>query len=136
MNADIDTNKEILTFLSNFEGLHLEAYWDFKQWSIWHWSKSFKWEVITQEEAETRARVRIQWIVDRYELWNLDIDYKKAIVSYVYNLWSLSSKQQWLLENNYYCALWNDFTLYVYAWWKRLGWLEKRRYAERNLLCK
>lgn len=133
--ADVETNKQILEFISQFEWLHLVAYWDYKQWSIWHWVKSFKWEVITQEEAEIRARIRIQEIKDRYKLWNYSIEVQQAVVSYVYNLWSLSISQQWKLNNNYFCALWNDFKQYVYAWWNKLGWLVKRRQAEYNKLC-
>lgn len=115
--------------------MHLIAYWDYKQWSIWAWTPSYKWETITKEEAEARARIRIQSIRDRYKLWNLDIEYQKAIVSFVYNIWSLTPNQQWLLNNNYYCALWNNFTLFTYAWWKQLRWLVNRRWSERNLLC-
>lgn len=135
-NADVETNKQILEFIAKFEGLHLEAYWDYKQWSIWYWTKSHKWEVITQEEAEIRARIVIQNIRERYKLWEHPLEVQIAVTSFVYNLWSLRNNQIWLLNNWYYCALWNDFTHYVYAWWKRLQGLVNRRYAERNLICK
>jgi GH24 family phage-related lysozyme (muramidase) len=61
--------------------------------------------VITKEEAEKRARQRIQSIRERYSLSHLEINKQKAIVSFVYNIGSLTQKQQWLLNNEYYRAL-------------------------------
>lgn len=64
------------------------------------------------------------------------MDKQKAIVDYIYNIWSLNSKQKWLLNNWYDKALANNFLLYTYAGWKQLSWLIKRRHSEFNLLNK
>jgi GH24 family phage-related lysozyme (muramidase) len=127
---------EILSFLATFEWMHLKYYWDYKQYSIWYWTPSYKWEVITKEEAEKRAYERINRELDRYNLRWLDINHQKAIVSFVYNIWSLTNSQRRMINNWYYCALWNNFLLYINAWWKPLEWLRRRRQRERNLLCK
>lgn len=72
-------------------------------------------------------------------MYNINLNYQKAIVSYVYNIWSMNNKQQRLLNNGNYCALWNDYNKYIYItinWEKQIAWwLVKRRQAERNLLC-
>jgi len=138
--SDKEINQEILDFLWNFEWEHLIAYWDFKQWSIWYGTPSYKWEVITSEEAEKRWRQRIQSIRDRYNLQDYSIDTQKAVVSFVYNIWSLNQKQVNLLKNEYYRALWNDFLQYnkiTIDWEKEIAWwLVKRRQAEFNLLTR
>jgi len=131
---DKEINWLALEFISSYEGMTLVAYDDWKQWSIWYGSKSYRWEKITQEEAEKRARIVIQNIREKYKLYNHPIYKQIAITSFVYNIWSLTQKQLWLLENYYYTALWNDFKLYNKANWKVLKGLEKRREAEANLL--
>lgn len=130
-----EINQLILDYIASFEWLRLEAYEDWPwRYSIWYWTKSFKWERITEEEARKRARIVIQSIRERYWLFDLDLNKQKAIVSFVYNIWSLTSRQNWLLQNWYYRALWNDFLLYNKANWKNLWWLVKRRESEFNLL--
>jgi GH24 family phage-related lysozyme (muramidase) len=118
----------------------LKAYWDFKQWSIWYGTPSYKWEVITSDEADKRWRQRIQSIRDKYNLQDYSIDVQKAVVSFAYNIWSLNKKQVNLLKNEYYRALWNDFIQYnkiTIDWEKVIAWwLVKRRQAEFNLLIK
>ena len=142
---DKEINWLALEFISWFEWLRLEAYDDWKnpdwstRYSIWKWTKSYKWEKITQEEAEKRARIVIQGIREKYKLHTHPIDKQIAITSFIYNRWSLDNEQQRLLENYYYTALWNDFKKYIYftnsKWEKKIAWwLVKRREAEANLL--
>jgi len=132
-----EINEKILEFISKFEGVRLKAYWDIKHWSNWYGTPSYKWEVITLQQAKDRARIRIQSIREKYSLDNYKLNVQTAVVSYVYNIGSLTNKQQWLLENWYYTALWNDFKLYngYYKDWKKivLRWLVLRRNAETNL---
>lgn len=140
-----EVNQLILEFIWNFEWFRTEAYPDWLnpdwtiRYSIWKWTKSFKWETITKEEADKRSRQVIQNIKTKYNLFDLDLNKQKAIVSFVYNIWSLTKQQQWLLNNGYYCALWNDMSNYINItidWEKVIAWwLVKRRQAERNLLC-
>ena len=138
--SDSEINQLILNHIAQYEWKHLKAYLDFKQWSIWYWTPSYKWETITNEEADKRARQVINNIRIKYSLYDQNLAQLKAIVSYVYNIWSLNKKQQRLLNNWMYCALWNDFAKYIYItvnWEKKIAWwLVKRRQAERNLLCK
>lgn len=134
----VEINTYIVEFIRDFEWLRLEAYWDINHWSIWMWTPSYKWERITEQEAIKRVRIKIQSIKDRYNLHNYSLDVQKAVVSFIYNIWSLNSDQIRLLENWYYKALWNDFKLYnwYYKDWKKivLRWLQKRRNSEAELL--
>lgn len=130
-----EINQKILDFISWFEWYRECAYNDWKQFSIWYWTKAkSKNECITKEEADKRARIVIENIKNKYWLNHLDLNKQKAIISFVYNIWSLSNKQIWLLNNWYFRALGNDFLLYNKAWWQILWWLVKRRQAEFNLL--
>ncbi len=138
--TDQEVNQLILEYIAQYEGMHLKSYYDINHYSIGYWTPSYKWEVITKKEADKRARKIIQNIRTKYELYDLNLAHQKAIVSYVYNIWSMNKKQQWLLNNGNYCALWNDYNKYIYItidWEKQIAWwLVKRRQAERNLLCK
>ena len=137
-DKDIKTfDDKLFDFIVQFEGFQEKAYWDFKQWSIWFWTPSFKWETITREEAKKRKQEHINYIVERNTFIN-DIkndNHKIAIISFIYNVWSLKPYQKWYINKWYFCALWNDFLKYKYAWWKVAWWLVKRRQAERSLLC-
>ena len=132
----IKNDKEILKHLADWEGLRLSSYKDWPtRYSIWYGTKSYRWEVITKNEADNRWMKVIWKIVTNYNLNRLDINKQKALVSFVYNVWSLNKKQKTLLKQNYYCALWNDLLNYKHSNWKVLWWLVKRRTSERNLLC-
>lgn len=135
-----EKNQKILDFIWLFEWLHFKAYKDFKQFSICYWNKSFEWETSTKEECDKRWRFKIQSIIDRYWLYDLDINKQTAIVSFVYNIWNLSNKQLWLIKQWYWKALANDFKLYnkITVNWNKViaWWLVKRRQAEFDLLTK
>jgi GH24 family phage-related lysozyme (muramidase) len=128
--------QEILRHLSDWEWLHLSSYKDGPtRYSIWYWTKSHKGEVITKSEANHRWRKVIWHIVEKYKINNIDLNKQKAIVSYVFNIWSLSKQQKQLLNNKMYCWLGNNFIKYIHSNWKVLRWLVKRRNNEKELLC-
>ena len=135
-----EATTEILEFIKKYEWLKLTAYWDVKHFSIWYWTRSFQGETITQQEAERRAKEHIQMVLDRYQLNNKPIWVQIAVVSFVYNIWSLNNSQMRLLRNWYYRALWNNFLQYnkMRINWELVtaNWLVKRRQAEFNLLIK
>lgn len=121
------------------------TYWDIKQWTNWWGTKAMhRWETINKKEANKRGRIEVQRIRTLYKLDNHPLLAQKAVVSFVYNLGSLTNDQQWLLSNKYYSALWNDFKLYnwIYVINKKtgekekkvLGGLVKRRGEEDRLL--
>jgi GH24 family phage-related lysozyme (muramidase) len=127
-------NKDILNFISKYEGVHLTAYWDINHYSIWYGTPSYKWEVISKKEADRRRMERIQRIKNVYGLNSLSTNKQIAIVSFIYNIWSLTKKQQWLLENNHIKALANNIKQYQFSKWQKLKWLTRRRYAEYALI--
>ena len=133
-NVKPNDNAEILRFIANFEWKHLQSYWDFTHYSIGYGTPSFKWEEIDDEEADRRAIERIQKIKNYYNLNSLSLNRQKALVSFIYNIWSLNKEQQWLLKNDYIKALANNMKQYQFSKWKKLGWLTKRRNAEYNIL--
>lgn len=131
----IDTVQEdTLAFILKFEWLHTTAYWDVKRYSIWCWTISYKWEVITKEEAEYRCRKRIDTKRRQYDLYKYDDNVEIALLSFNHNIWSMPYAYSWYLDNWYYTALGNLMRKYIHAWWKPLRWLKIRRDAEANLL--
>ena len=137
-NASENTpDSEIFDFIVSFEGFSEFRYWDVRQWSCGYWTKCNKWDTITKEEAKKRKIEHINWIYARNPILDKvdNPNYKKAIISFIYNVWSLTNSQRRMINNWYYCALWNNFLLYINAWWKPLEWLRRRRQRERNLLC-
>lgn len=130
-----EINEIILEFIWGFEGMHLKSYSDWSnRYSIGYGTKSYPGEVISKTEAENRARIVIQWIKDRYELYKYDLNVQKAVCSFVYNLGSLNKEQLRKLENWFYKALANDIKQYNKFNWKVAWGLTKRRSAEYNLL--
>ena len=137
-NNDKDFNDRLFNFIVQFEWYNPKSYWDYKQYSIWFGTLSFKWETITWEEAKKRKQEHINYIVERNPFIN-DIkndNHKIAIISFIYNVWSLKSYQKRYINNWYWKALWNNFLLYNKSNWKELWWLVKRRNAEKDLLYK
>ena len=133
-----EKNEKILDFIAKFEWLELQAYDDWKQYSIWYGTYSYRWEVITKQQAKDRARIKIQSIREKYNLDRYSLSIQTAVVSFAYNIGSLTKDQLRLLENWFYKALWNDFKLYnwYYKNWVKivLSWLVKRRESEDKLL--
>ncbi len=121
-------------FIKKFEGFNPTAYWDFKHCSIWYWTTTRDCkEIITEEEAKKRAIQKIKDIRKHYNFYDLDDNMEMALISFVYNVWKPPKNFRWYIKNNYKKALKNLMIKYIYAWWKKLKWLENRRRAEINL---
>lgn len=129
----LDVEKEAFKFISSFEWLHLSAYWDYKQYSIWYWSKSYKGEQITKEEAEKRLIQKIKDIRNKHKLEKYNDWLEVALISFVYNTGHLPKWLNRYVDNNYIWALKSHMKAYVYAWGIKLNWLIKRRNAEVSL---
>ena len=121
-------------FIKKFEGFNPTAYWDFKHCSIWYWTTTRDCkETITEEEAKKRAIQKIKDIRKHHNLYKYDDNLEIALISFVYNVWKPPKNFRWYIKNNYKKALKNLMIKYIYAWWKKLKWLENRRRAEINL---
>ena len=110
--------------------MHLKAYRDFKQYSICHWVKSFKWEIVTVIECDKRLynRVKQDWdLVDTHP--NLTDNQKVALTSLFYNIWVkkdiLRYAKRWDHKSVVYLM-----SKYKYCWWKVCWGLVKRRAKE------
>ena len=137
-NIFVDSKNEldaISSFIIKYEwSLHLTAFWDNKRWSIWYWTKSYKWEKITKEEAINRFNNHLKPI---YELVNNNCytaNQKTALVSYIYNTWGNQMNLKYHVKQ---CRKKDIiYIMSVYGWWhgtKYYNWLSKRRKAELNL---
>ena len=124
--------EEAIQTIKQFEWLHLTSYLDFAQRSIWFWTKSFKWETITKEEAEKRL---LQEVENR---WHFVKDLKAtnsqkaSLISYIYNTWNtkiLPYAKRWDWKSVKYIM-----NKYIYCWWKVCWWLVKRRMVEVAML--
>lgn len=76
-------------FITKFEWLRLEAYFDWyannsNRWSIWYGTKSYKWEVITKEEAIKRKMAVIEPLYNGIPAC-FNQNQKIALSSYMYN---------------------------------------------------
>ena len=131
-NEDIE--EKAFYFIKNFEWFKAKAYWDYKHCSIWYWTTTTNCkEIITEEEAKKRAIQKMKDIRKHYNFYDLDDNMEIALISFVYNVWKPPRNYRWYIKNNYKKALKNLMLKYIYAWWKKLKWLENRRRAEINL---
>lgn len=140
--APLNTKKERVSleekafyFLIQFEGYHNKPYFDHKQWSCGYWMKcqsSTSW--ITREKSKKFVIERIKHIEKQYNLASLNNEgLQIALISFIYNIWHAPSGYKWYVKNGYINALKNRMKQYVWASWKPLRWLIKRRQAETNL---
>ena len=126
--------EKAFAFISQFEWFKAKAYWDYKHCSIGYWTTTRNCsEKITEAEAKKRAILKIKNIRKTFNLYSLDDNLEIALISFVYNVWKPPKNFRWYIKNNYKKALKNLMLKYVYAWWKKLKWLENRRRAEINL---
>lgn len=129
-----ELEEKAFNFIIQYEWYRDKPYWDFKQWSCWYWmrcNKDTTW--ITKEKSKWYVIQRIRHIQERFDLYNYNEWLQVALISFAYNTWTLPLWYDWYIKNNYLNALKNKMKLYVYAWWKKLKWLEKRRQDETNL---
>jgi len=126
--------EKAFNFIKNFEWFRWQAYWDYRHCSIGYWTTTKNCnEKITEEEARKRAIEKIKNIRKTFNLYSLDDNLEISLISFVYNVWKPPKNFRWYIKNNYKKALKNLMIKYVYAWWKKLKWLENRRRAEINL---
>ncbi len=129
--TDDEVINEAIKLMHKFEWVRYEAYFDYKQWSICYWTKSFKWEVTTQAECDKRLKERVQSELLRINRLadNLEGHKKAALISFFYNTWFKSNVLN-------YARRWDDksvvylMSLYNVAGNKKLNWLVSRRNAE------
>ena len=117
--------KVTMDFVADFEWFKECSYWDRKQWSIGYWTKSYKWECITREEAKNRKAEVIKPILAEIPSCFTD-NQKIAIVSYQYNTWGNQMGFKWYVQK---CD--KKSVLYIMnSWGWNLPWLVKRRTIE------
>jgi len=116
-------------FISDFEWLRLNAYYDWylnnsNRWSIWYWTKSYKWEVITKQEAIKRKMVVVTPIYEGIPNC-FNVNKKIALTSYIYNTWGNQMNLKYYIKE---CKKEDiRYIMQVYGWNK---WLENRRGKE------
>lgn len=138
-----DVLQKAFEFITKKEWFRSQAYWDISHFSIWYGTDSYAGETITEEEAIRRSKQEIQSYIDKYNLSVHPANVQVAVVSFVYNIGSLTNKQKRKLNNKYYNALGNDFLQYKYVTkvdenWNKVKvlykWLENRRIEEDRLI--
>lgn len=118
-----------VSFIANFEWMRLEAYYDWyannsNRWSIWYGTKSFKWEIITKEEAIKRKMAVITPIYESIPSC-FNENQKIALTSYMYNTWGFQMNLKYHVSE---CRNKDvEYIMSVY-WWNDV--LIKRRNAE------
>ena len=113
---------DAVSFIAKFEWLRLEAYYDWyannsNRYSIWYGTKSYKWEVITKEEAIKR---KMAVITPMYEsIPNCFNDNQKiALTSYMYNTWGFQMNLKYHISE---CRKKDvRYIMQVYGWNKEL----------------
>lgn len=123
-------------FIKKYEWFRAKAYWDYKHYSIWYGSHSYKGATITQQEADKRLNEKVTDIIKRYKLYNYQENIQTALSAFIYNIGSPPKGYKRYLDKWYLKSLWNKMKLYNKAKWKVLGWLVKRRNDEFYLLIK
>lgn len=83
--------QDLISFLQDAEGFYEKAYWDNKQWSIGHGTRSFEGETITKEEAAQRLNEEIASHAERIDMAQeeagilLSQGQRNALISFDYN---------------------------------------------------
>jgi GH24 family phage-related lysozyme (muramidase) len=83
--------QNLISFLQDVEGFYEKAYWDNKQWSIGHGTRSSQGEVITKEEAAQRLNEEIDSHAQRIDMALEDTGIilsegqRNALISFDYN---------------------------------------------------
>jgi GH24 family phage-related lysozyme (muramidase) len=83
--------QNLISFIQDAEGFYEKAYWDNKQWSIGHGTRSFEGEVITKEEAAQRLNEEIASHAERIDAAQeeagilLSEGQRNALISFDYN---------------------------------------------------
>ncbi len=136
--STITWKERSVQFIQKFEWIRLKAYWDKKQWSIWHGTKSKRWEVITTEEADRRMLAHLDSLYKLVDNSSCFSDNQKiALTSYMYNTWGYQMNLRTHIKQcnhkdiKYIMSVWG-----YWSNWERLQWLVNRRTEELNLYNK
>lgn len=122
--------KQAVEFVWNFEGFRKEAYFDWwangsDRWSIWYGTKSYKWEVITKQEAIKRKMAIIEPLYNNIPAC-FTTNQKISLTSYMYNVWQYAMN-----ISNYVKQCKKKDVVYIMSiYWYNEG-LETRRKKEK-----
>jgi len=99
------------------------------RWSIWYWTKSYWWEVITKSEAHKRMQEYLNNVYVKIpDCWTKN--QKIAITDYQYQFWSYSHNINKYIKRCSY----KDVKHILYPYWKWYSkWIKKRRVRWYNL---
>lgn len=128
-NTTLDIAMELIKKYECWNWPHLTAYRDHAQWTIWCGTPSYKWEVITAEEAYRRFRLEVKARLDRVQIDfpTLNSSQQAALASLRFNCPSVYNRlaRTWVTEAKFKSC--NS------ASGKVLNGLVKRRQYERNI---
>ena len=129
-SKDVKTGlKQAVEFTASFEGLRLQAYFDWyangsNRWSIWYGTKSYKGEIITKQEAIKRKMGIIKPIYQSLPAC-FNQNQKTALTSYIYNTgWNQLNLKYHIQQCRFKDV---SYIMNIYGWNKELI---KRRKAE------
>lgn len=128
-----DGLEKAIQFIRKYEWVRLKAYWDYNQWSIWYWTKSYKGEIITQEEADKRLYEAVKARFDRVDFEHLTANQKASLTSFGYNCWFRGNIINYAKKWDHDSVIYLMNTYCKTAGWKVLKWLVKRRWEEVQL---
>lgn len=144
--ADLENfnwEQKTLALIKHFEWFSPNAFWDYKQWTHWYWTKAeWPWDIITKERAtkELQKKVNTEFNLNKYissevmdKLWD---NQKAALTSFIFNLWSWKLNSFQTLLNKYPDTanqIANKMQRYNKAGWNILKWLVSRRKTETKL---
>lgn len=135
--------EKTVSMIKHFEWFSEKAYFDYKQYTYWYWTKaSWPEDIISEKEAHTDLLLKIESqylpavkrLVDiNPNLWDNQI---AALTSFAFNLWTGSLKNfenliRWYPDTEDKIAA--KMNLYVKAWWTKLNALVDRRITESKL---
>lgn len=121
-----------IPLIRKYEWLQLRAYWDYNWYSIGYGTRAkHAWEVITQDEADTRLWYIVKQVVTRVQadFPTLSSEQQAGLVSFAFNCeqWYRSVRDNWLKFHWQWCKT---------AWNKIIQWLVERRKEESRLIFK
>ena len=106
-----------------------------EKWTIWFWTNSYPWEVITYDEAIKRKQEAISWRNDKITSDCLSENQRIAIVDFTYQYSSKYVNQMRYYANN--CQIWNAYQYIVahrdFYKGKKQWWLVKREQMRINI---
>ena len=124
----------LYSYLYDLEWFRTTAYWDVKRYSIWYGTPSYKWEVITKQEAIRRKIEHTQPIIELVDRDCYNNNQKIAIISYIYNTWGYQMNLRSHIKNCKHKAILN--VMNTWGWSADLDWNWKIEWKERYVLAK